>query len=385
MPIGFVALAEGDPEPGDLDLDDPEGGPPKPTRIKKVASLPVWLHLTPAGPDVQGRDGRAFAIEDPAAIIERTVPELPLLVDWDHESMWFGSTKAALWIDEIVFVDETTVSTDRPEAGFWAHVERWTPEGESDVRNFRFRNISPVIRQQFREPEVEGEEPPLPLLLNFDAVALTNRPNLRMVSLNREGAPGAEGVAAMTDEELAELRALLGLAEDADATAILAAVTEALEEPAPAEDAEANKRALLSVKVANRVLTADLAEARAALVEHTAAAKAADLETQTAAVELAITEGRAHATMRDDLLTLATSDEESDRAMFGRLTASKIAGAPRGRIVSGEKRPKGVRRGTSNRKADIAGFDDAELFLYRSMIGAKFSHEDALAKVAEQS
>jgi len=386
MSIGYVAHEE-----GDLDLGDDEQ--PKRSKIRKAAGLPTWLHLAPAGPEVQGRDGRAFAVINPALVVERTQPELPMLVDWDHESMFGLSTKAALWIDQVVFVAEAEVSPTTPAPGFWGHVERWTPEGESDVRNFRFRNLSPVIRHQIREPESEGDEAPPPVLLSFENVALTNRPNLRMVSLNSESAPSAEGAAAMSEEELAELRSLLGLEEDADGAAILAAVAAALmpdeepEEPPADEEAAEAARQLDAVNAANRVLTADLAASRAALAEHTAAAAQADVDSQTALVDTAITEGRAHATMRDDLVRLATSERPEDRDMFGRLTAAKIAGAPRGRVThSGEARPAagGRRRTTIGRKAEINALSEADQHTYRAMKSAGFGHSDILDKIEER-
>lgn len=372
-------------EDGDDGLDGDEGDKPR-TRGRKPATLPAWIQLTPVGPEVNGRDGRAFEIGDPAKVLKRTAPELPMLIDWDHDSMW-GSTKAAAWVDDIRFVAIGEETPDFSEAGFWGHVERWTPEGEDDVRNFRFRMLSPVIRHQFREPEIEGDDPPLPLLLNFESIALTNRPNLRMVSLNTDGAGGAEAF-AMSEEEMAELVTLLGLEEGSDAAAILEAVKALLEPDEEPTEEDANRRAdLESALTANRVLLVDLAAARKLLGEHTAAATAADTATQTALVDTAIEDGRAAASMRDDLIRLATSDRTEDREMYGRLTATKIAGAPRGKVTQthGEIQPGGskVKRVGDHREV-IAALSEEDRFSYLTFTrGCGYSHERALEMIAE--
>lgn len=165
--------------------------------------LPKWVHLSPAGDEghelalkgervVRGRDGREFAVGDVKRVLKGT--ELPMQFDWDHESVsWFGSTKAAGWIDEIVYLEEG--DDERPAPGFWGRVERWTPEGKSDVEEARYRGLSPVVRYEYRQPASSDEPAPPPLLVGFVNVALTNRPNLKMTLLNREeqsAAPSAE-------------------------------------------------------------------------------------------------------------------------------------------------------------------------------------------------
>lgn len=169
--------------------------------------LPKWVHLTPAGDEghelaakgervVRGRDGREFAIGDIERVLAGT--ELPMQFDWDHESVmggFFGpsSTKAAGWIDKIVYLEEG--DDERPEPGFWGRVERWTPAGQSDVELAYYRGLSPVVRYEYREPASSDAPAPPPLLVGFVNVALTNRPNLKMTLLNSQGqsaAPSAE-------------------------------------------------------------------------------------------------------------------------------------------------------------------------------------------------
>lgn len=146
--------------------------------------VPEWIHLTPGGEVVRGRDGREFRVTDPQAIIKAT--ELPMQLDVDHESMsYFGSTKAYGWIDKIEYLEND--EEDGREAGFWGRAENWTPEGMTLVSERVFRGISPVIRVQFSQP-TEGVDDidEVPEMVSFVNAALTNRPNLRMTLLNRQ-------------------------------------------------------------------------------------------------------------------------------------------------------------------------------------------------------
>lgn len=135
--------------------------------------LPKWIHLTPAGPEVKGRDGRGFTIGDPESVIEAT--ELPLMIDLDHLSYFTGETKAYGWVDEIVFED----GKGKRAAGFWGRIERWTPAGEGLVRGRDYRYLSPVVFTKGSDDEDELGE-----LVRFDSFALTNRPNLSLEELS---------------------------------------------------------------------------------------------------------------------------------------------------------------------------------------------------------
>ena len=338
--------------------------------------LPEWIHLSPAGPEVQGRDGRAFEIAAPADVLARTEAELPMLIDWDHDSMFGSSTQAAGWIDRVAFVAEGETDADRTAPGFWGHVELWTPQGARDVRDRRYRMLSPVIRHQHREADVEGEETPAPLLLNFENAALTNRPNLRMASLNAEAQ--AEGIHDMTDEELAELLTLLGLDEGADGAAVIEAVRALTsdDEAPPDEDMERASAAL-------RVMEGELRCARERLAAIDAERAESDRAERIALVEAAIVEGRALPAHRDDLVRLATGGDE-DRATFARLTAQAM-GAPRGRVTGhGEARPSGAPR--TDRRGVIDGLTDRDRHLYVNLTrGMGWSHDRALAKLAERA
>jgi phage I-like protein len=118
----------------------------------------AWLHICPAGPLIVARDGRAFQLTDAAAVVRRT--ELPLLLDWEHDSeRWDGSTAAAGWGEAL----EVRAS------GIWLRTA-YTPQGTADVASKRYRYLSPVL-----ELDAESRD-----VLSIVSVALTNKPALRM-------------------------------------------------------------------------------------------------------------------------------------------------------------------------------------------------------------
>jgi phage I-like protein len=291
--------------------------------------VPEWVHIAPAGEPIEGegenlervvrgRDGREFAVADPGAVIAAT--ELPMQFDWDHESMSYfgGSTRAAGWLDAVEYVDEDGVDEDRPEPGFWAHVERWTPKGREDVERGYYRGLSPVIRHQLREPEVEGDDPPAPMLLGFINVALTNRPNLRMALLNSEGAPSPstetnEETMNTIPEELHAAASAVGL-DPSEATP--AQFAEALA-PRLSVDDSALRAELAAAQDAHSVLATDLEAARAELATYRA-------KERDEVIGHAIRSGRTSAGNREMLERLYTTD----RAAFDTLTGGTAAPTP---------------------------------------------------------
>lgn len=389
----------------DEGADEGTGGEPDGSPRSKlgVAKLPAFIHLSPPGPLVEGRDGRSFSVGDPALVLAATEPDLPLLVDWDHESMFGMSTKAAAWVDSLKFVPLGEESAEFPVAGFWGHITDWTPEGADDVLKKRFRMLSPVIRHQELEIDEETGEPldedGPPMLLAFENVALTNRPNLRMVSMN--SAHSAHGESAMSEEDAAALRVLLGLDADAEGPALVEAVRGLVmpnvDEPPPEEEPDEDEEPapevtqlsadLAAANAANRVLLSERDEARAGLAEYTASQAAELLTVQTKSVDDAIANGHAVEANRDDLLTLATSKRESDRSMFARLVEHRIGGAPKRRVTkSAEASPRsGSKRGrVTGHKADVAALTEAEQHTYRAMKSANFSHAKIMDTLDEK-
>lgn len=127
-----------------------------------------WIQITPAGLSAT-RDGRAFDFASLISIIANT--ELPMLVDWEHESeLPEGSTRAAGWIEDLV-ADPQGDRFGVP--GIYARVE-WTPSGLRDVANLEYRFLSPVLLVSATDSQA----------LSLVSVALTNTPALTMQSID---------------------------------------------------------------------------------------------------------------------------------------------------------------------------------------------------------
>jgi phage I-like protein len=183
------------------------------------AEPPRWIHIMPFGPLVEARDGRAFQVSDALAVAART--ETPLVIDWDHESE-YGKTRAAGWVEELRVQEG---DGEMPHPGVWGRAT-WTPEGRADVTSRAYRFLSPVVVLESESRDAQ----------QIVAVALTNRPALRMHGLDqfRErlsttfgrlvDSNGNSGGHTMKAETVTALCAALGITPGADDTAILDAV-----------------------------------------------------------------------------------------------------------------------------------------------------------------
>ena len=231
---------------------------------------PEWIHLLPVGPEVEGRDGRRFVIDDAQAVVNAF--DGPLIVDEDHESeMWSGSTEASGWVEELRLVTMSDSQFDRP--GIWGRVD-WTPEGAACVQGKSYRYLSPAFYRWIDDAGVSH-------VVKMSSVALTNRPNLDLKSLNRAGAeapkaPAAEVTKPMNAEQLAALKAACGLGADASNDVLFVALnSKATQAPAaPALNADTVPRADLEVAL-NRAKAAEEALATHAKASHEVAVNAA--------------------------------------------------------------------------------------------------------------
>lgn len=170
------------------------------------ATPPEWVQLLPAGPKVEGRDGRKFTVKDMAAIIaafRANGADLP--IDLEHATELKAPNgepaPAAGWIREL---------EDRPDGTLWARVG-WTPSGAKALEAppglmSEYRYLSPVLWH-----DKKGN------VVAIDSAALVNKPNLRLQALNR-----AEAI----EEKLMnpEILKLLGLPEDATDDQVLTAI-----------------------------------------------------------------------------------------------------------------------------------------------------------------
>lgn len=139
-------------------------------------AVPEWIPMVPNGPVVQGRDRRAFQMDDPQACIDAT--SFPIALDWDHGSvsaMWRDGDrpgKAAARITEM----------EKRDDGVWGRCE-WTADGYKSVERGEYLYISPVFILRW------SDDDDLPEVKSFTSAALTNNPNLTMPSLNRQETP----------------------------------------------------------------------------------------------------------------------------------------------------------------------------------------------------
>lgn len=164
--------------------------------------VPEWVHLVPAG-TARGADGRGpYVLRDPAAVITASMMAGRLPIDenhaTDHALRNGGPAPARGWIVEM----------QARADGLWGRVE-WTAEGRALLEQRAYRGISPVFAHKASGGEV----------LQLLRAALTNAPNLpQLATLHTQ---------QETTVDLKALRAALGLADDADDAAIIAAATTA--------------------------------------------------------------------------------------------------------------------------------------------------------------
>jgi len=197
--------------------DDPAAGaPPTATAAARALALaadgsgaPEWVQLLPAGPEVVGRDGRAWRLSDPQALVRRTLdakPEPVLHIDYEHASETRAPegepAPAAGWITAL----------EARSDGIWAKVE-WTERAGAMIEAREYRYLSPVF---YFEPET-GE------IVGLLSAGLTNRPNLPLAALNRETA-AASTTTTETQMTTKAIAKALGLQPEASAESIEEAV-----------------------------------------------------------------------------------------------------------------------------------------------------------------
>lgn len=158
------------------------------------AHVPDWIELLSPGPEIKGRDGRAWLLDNPQAIVEAfhaDTKDLP--VDIEHATELKApkgdSAPAVGWIKAL----------EVRNGGVWGRVE-WTNDGGFTVSERQYRYISPVFLYDKTTKQI----------LRLTSAALTNQPNLALQALNREGQTEHE---EESDMDLKQLLAALGLPE----------------------------------------------------------------------------------------------------------------------------------------------------------------------------
>ena len=178
--------------------------------LNAAGGVPDWIQLTPAGPDVVGRDGRSWRLSDPAAVVARTAAEAqPIVVDIDHASETRPAGEPAPaqgWIEAV----------EVREGALWGRVN-WTVAGRALMAAEAYRYVSPtfLFDKQSRE------------IVRLTSAALVHRPNLQLQALNSQDDETEETV--QMDKAICEALGLAANATAADAVVAIAALKAAQE------------------------------------------------------------------------------------------------------------------------------------------------------------
>lgn len=128
-----------------------------------------WIKMVPLGDFPYHHSGGYTVlpehIEQMVENFERRSVDVP--IDYDHESFWGGSTRAAGWITD---VEARLDESDPNDNGLWVKYPEFTPAAEEALRNREFRYFSPVFTTGRLDKGGEGMGA---VLLS---VALTNDP-----------------------------------------------------------------------------------------------------------------------------------------------------------------------------------------------------------------
>ena len=160
----------------------------------EAGHAPSRIQLMPVGPEIVGRDGRRWLLDDPAAVVAATNTDMPQhVIDTNHATDLKGSrgeeSPAMGWFSNVSLNESGEI---------WADVQ-WRDWGRSQVEGLAYRYISPVF-------EFDSER----RITKIKRAALTNMPNLRLEALNNENPPmGRE------EKNMKEILAALGLKEAA--------------------------------------------------------------------------------------------------------------------------------------------------------------------------
>lgn len=129
-----------------------------------------------------------------------------ILIDYDHESFWGGSTRAAGWIDakKLSISEDGTRLLIEPE---------WTESGRQAILNKEYAYKSPVIGFSYRD-RVSGEVVESAVL---HSVALTNTPFLTELSELRINSINHKYLGEDRMEELKKIAEALGVEATVDA------------------------------------------------------------------------------------------------------------------------------------------------------------------------
>ncbi|MFN3582607.1 phage protease [Phenylobacterium sp.] len=179
------------------------------TRAGDQVSVPDWVQIFPAGPEIVARDGRTWTLPEPQALVEaflRNQADLPF--DLEHATEVKAPkgepAPAQGWVKELQVRADRTV---------WVRVD-WNEAGRAAIASKSYRYVSPAFR--FTK---EGRE-----IVAVTSVALTTQPALTIPALARTKGGNPEQQETMTKLTLVALASAAGLEASATEDAVLSAI-----------------------------------------------------------------------------------------------------------------------------------------------------------------
>ena len=181
--------------------------------------VPTDIMLIPAPNSdgmILGADGRWFRNDTPDAVISLWANrDVALQGDYDHRSElgYENDTSACGWVESLYVKD----------GAIWATVD-WTSDAQQKIADRQYRYISPSF---FVTEEQKN-------IVELTSFALTNRPNLALKALNREGSVQSTTANCAenqphekeTDMDKKQLCQVLDLADDTPDADVLAKIKE---------------------------------------------------------------------------------------------------------------------------------------------------------------
>ena len=261
---------------------------------------PEWIELFPAGPRIEARDGREWISAPQTVIAAFRENEAPLPIDYEHaqdlKAVYGDLAPAAGWI----------VDLEERSGALWGKVE-WLADAAKMIVDKAYRFISPAFNH-----DKSGK------ITRLLGAGLVNRPALKMTALSR-----SENHQQETSEMLKAIAKALGLADDANEAAILAAIAKRDEEKTSlcavlkidaTSDNAAVTAAIAKLQDAGAVATARETTELASMRTELAAMKKKQTEDEvTALLDEATKEGKITPASRDSYRAVCMAEGGIDR------------------------------------------------------------------------
>lgn len=140
------------------------------SELKAGERAPEWIELLPSGPNIKGRDGRAWRLSNPAKVADAFRQQgISLVIDYEHSTEVSApngvEAPAAGWVEDVQVRDDGSV---------WGKVD-WTLKANNAIVSKEYRFISPAFNHT-----KEGD------IIKLSSIALTNKPNLVLTALNSQ-------------------------------------------------------------------------------------------------------------------------------------------------------------------------------------------------------